>query len=152
MRDEFVDDLRRGRPTLHVHAGEAMAILAGDALTSLAFELVAGAPLPDDRRVPLVAELARATTAMIEGQVHDTLGDLPAALADADVVIASHVGLDGLSSLGDIWNGSITGRHIYLDFRRVPRTEVPSDRAGRINWLMAEWQKVDDWIGQRRDA
>ena len=70
---------------------------------------------------------------------------------DADVVIASHVGLDGLSSLGDIWNGSITGRHIYLDFRRIDRSEVPQDRSGRIEWLMREWQQVDDWIAERLD-
>jgi 1-acyl-sn-glycerol-3-phosphate acyltransferase len=67
---------------------------------------------------------------------------------DADVVIAAHVGLDGLSSLGDIWNGSITGRHIHLDFRRVPRSAVPEDRRQRTEWLMSEWQRVDDWIGE----
>ena len=69
------DDLRRGRPTLHVHAGEAMAILAGDALLALAFEVLAAA----GRHTPgaassLVEELSRATAAMIAGQVEDTLG------------------------------------------------------------------------------
>ena len=34
------DDLRRGRPTLHKHTNEAMAILAGDLMTGLAFELI----------------------------------------------------------------------------------------------------------------
>jgi 1-acyl-sn-glycerol-3-phosphate acyltransferase len=67
----------------------------------------------------------------------------------ADVVIAAHAGLDGLSSLGDIWNGSITGRHIHLDFRRIPRSQVPTDRGERLEWLMDEWQRVDDWIGER---
>jgi 1-acyl-sn-glycerol-3-phosphate acyltransferase len=105
------------------------------------------------KRIKLPAALAAAEKLQftLPPRPAGTLAALEGA-PDADVVIASHVGLDGLSSLGDIWNGSITGRHIYLDFRRVPRTEVPSDRAGRINWLMAEWQKVDDWIGQRRDA
>ena len=68
---------------------------------------------------------------------------------DADIVIASHVGLDGLSSLGDIWSGSITGRHLQLEFRRIPRREVPTDRAERTTWLMEEWQRVDDWIDAR---
>src|SRR5262249_16231573 len=44
------DDLRRGQPTLHIHAGEAMAILAGDAMMSLAFELIAQAPLSETAR------------------------------------------------------------------------------------------------------
>ena len=54
------DALRRGKPTVHVAFDEATAILAGDALQSLAFELLAGAPLPDAARVAMLAELARA--------------------------------------------------------------------------------------------
>jgi geranylgeranyl pyrophosphate synthase len=62
------DDLRRGRPTLHVHAGEAMAVLAGDALLALAFgvlDRVADAVLRDALR----HELVRGTLGMIGGQV-----------------------------------------------------------------------------------
>jgi geranylgeranyl diphosphate synthase type II len=77
------DDLRRGRPTLHIHAGEAMAVLAGDALMSLAFEWLTASD--DDGAVTgrLVRELARATTHMIGGQVYDTLGGLPPAYENA---------------------------------------------------------------------
>lgn len=72
------DDLRRGKPTLHVHAGEAMAILAGDVMVSLAFEFISRADLDAQRRASLTAELAQATTAMIAGQVYDTLGGFAA--------------------------------------------------------------------------
>src|ERR1700686_4721482 len=51
-------DLRRGQPTCHKKFGEAMAILAGDALLTLAFELLAGAPLAYDRRVEIIDEIA----------------------------------------------------------------------------------------------
>ncbi|MEM9295065.1 MAG: polyprenyl synthetase family protein [Planctomycetota bacterium] len=68
------DDLRRGRPTLHVHAGEDAAILAGDALLSLAMEAVAGSEIDPTCVRRLVAEAARATTDMIAGQCYDTLG------------------------------------------------------------------------------
>jgi geranylgeranyl pyrophosphate synthase len=79
------DDLRRGKPTLHKHAGEAMAILAGDVMVSLAFEFIAAAPgLDGDARAALTAELARATTGMISGQVYDTIGGLPANLKEID--------------------------------------------------------------------
>jgi geranylgeranyl diphosphate synthase type II len=68
------DDLRRGRPTLHVHAGEAMAILAGDALLTHAFKLLARGGFAPELTVRLVDELALACERMIAGQVLDTLG------------------------------------------------------------------------------
>jgi geranylgeranyl diphosphate synthase type II len=71
------DELRRGRPTLHVHAGEAMAILAGDVMMSVAMELMIETPLDADARLGLVRELTAGTTAMINGQVFDTLGGFP---------------------------------------------------------------------------
>lgn len=68
------DDLRRGRPTLHIHAGEAMAILAGDAMLSMAFHVLADPePGADSTAAALVRELSEATAAMISGQVEDTL-------------------------------------------------------------------------------
>jgi len=67
------DDLRRGRPTLHRHAGEAMAILAGDALLTHAFRVLA-TTAPAERFGVLAGELAAACEQMIAGQVLDTLG------------------------------------------------------------------------------
>lgn len=67
------DELRRGRPTLHVHAGEAMAILAGDALSSLSFELLAARTADPVLAAALVGELASGCNDMIAGQVDDTL-------------------------------------------------------------------------------
>jgi geranylgeranyl diphosphate synthase, type II len=74
------DDLRRGRPTSHKMFGEAMAILAGDALLTLAFEtLAAEAPayFPAATVVRLVEELGRAAgmSGMIGGQVVDLLSE-----------------------------------------------------------------------------
>jgi geranylgeranyl diphosphate synthase, type II len=68
------DDLRRGRPTNHKVFGEAMAILAGDSLLTLAFEVLGRLPYG----APLVAELAAASGTvggMIGGQVHDIEGE-----------------------------------------------------------------------------
>lgn len=77
------DDLRRGRPTLHKHAGEAMAILAGDAMLTLAFDALGLAEgLGDGLRLALIRELGEGTKAMIAGQVYDTLGGMPASLDD----------------------------------------------------------------------
>jgi geranylgeranyl diphosphate synthase type II len=69
------DDLRRGKPTSHVVFGEATAILAGDALLTLAFEAVAGASdeVPE-RTLRVIQELAHAIgtiRGMVGGQVID---------------------------------------------------------------------------------
>ncbi|MFN3239883.1 MAG: polyprenyl synthetase family protein [Planctomycetota bacterium] len=80
------DDLRRGRATCHKVYGESLALLAGDALLTLAFEGVAAAG------GPAVAALARASgsVGMVGGQVEDlaaegALGDAGGALGDAAV-------------------------------------------------------------------
>ena len=69
------DDLRRGNPTSHVVYGEAMAILAGDALLALAFDLIAECRVhvPAERVLDAVAMVARAsgTRGMVGGQVSD---------------------------------------------------------------------------------
>jgi len=67
------DDLRRGKPTCHRAYDEATALLVGDALQTLAFEVIAAAPLPDARRVEMVTTLARATGSlgMAGGQAVD---------------------------------------------------------------------------------
>lgn len=62
------DDLRRGKPTLHKVFGENIAILAGDALNALAFDLVS---MPDDCRIIRILANAIGTMGMIGGQVAD---------------------------------------------------------------------------------
>jgi len=69
------DDLRRGRPTCHVVFGEAMAILAGDALLTQAFRSLAEFETKDfERKVRIISEVAQAAgtvRALIGGQVLD---------------------------------------------------------------------------------
>ncbi|HET6972862.1 MAG TPA: farnesyl diphosphate synthase [Pyrinomonadaceae bacterium] len=69
------DELRRGRPTCHVRFDEATAILAGDALQTLAFQTIAeDVALDAETRIALIAELARAAATpdgMVAGQALD---------------------------------------------------------------------------------
>ncbi len=72
------DDLRRGRSTNHKVFGEAMAILAGDGLLTLAFSVLARLPADAAIRVRLITELASASgtvDGMIAGQVRDLEGE-----------------------------------------------------------------------------
>jgi len=68
------DDLRRGKPTCHVAFGEAIAILAGDALQTRAFEVLAGLDVPPAATVQIIGLIANAigtVEGMIGGQVLD---------------------------------------------------------------------------------
>jgi geranylgeranyl diphosphate synthase type II len=67
------DDLRRGQPTCHKRFGEAMAILAGDALLSMAFEVLAGQIEPPEVAAACCAALAEAAgpCGMVGGQADD---------------------------------------------------------------------------------
>lgn len=67
------DALRRGLPTVHVKYGQAQALLVGDALQTLGFELIADLPAPSETVVTLVRQLSRATglSGMAGGQAVD---------------------------------------------------------------------------------
>jgi geranylgeranyl diphosphate synthase type II len=68
------DDLRRGRPTCHKVFGDAIAILAGDALQTCAYEVLARIKCPAEARVRIIEQIANSTgtiAGMIGGQVMD---------------------------------------------------------------------------------
>lgn len=80
------DDLRRGQPTIHVKWDEATAVLAGDALQTLAFELLTDPALgTGDNRIALVAGLAKASGA--EGMVLGQALDIAAETATAPLTL-----------------------------------------------------------------
>lgn len=85
------DDLRRGRPTVHKHWDEATAILAGDALLTLAFEVLAAKDTSPnaDIRTALIAGLAKAAGAA--GMVGGQMIDLAALKANLDVAGLTHL-------------------------------------------------------------
>ena len=134
------DDLRRGRPTCHKVFGDAMAILAGDALLTLAFEVLSKLPNVDaERRIRLVAELdAGPVFGVLTEPVGaaDTAGELLGRLAvsGADLLVAT---LDGIES-GE------------LEARPQPHDGVSYapklDRAvARVNWKLPA-QPIDRLI------
>ncbi|MFP1643762.1 polyprenyl synthetase family protein [Pontitalea aquivivens] len=92
------DDLRRGQPTVHVKWDQATAVLAGDALQTLAFELCCDPVLgPADRRVALVAALARASGAegMVYGQALDIAAETATRPLTLDQITALQAGKTG---------------------------------------------------------
>ena len=81
------DDLRRGRPTVHREWDEATAVLAGDALQSVAFELILSSHYGDSEKVALTEGLAIAARHMVEGQALDIAAECaerPLTLAEVE--------------------------------------------------------------------
>ncbi|MFE3838003.1 polyprenyl synthetase family protein [Pseudogemmobacter sonorensis] len=92
------DDLRRGQPTVHVKWGEATAILAGDALQTLAFELLTDAALgPAEVRLALVRALALASgvQGMVLGQALDIAAETAGRPLTLEEITALQAGKTG---------------------------------------------------------
>lgn len=87
------DDLRRGQPTNHKQFDEATAILAGDGLLTLAFEILARDIKPADVALACVLDLASAAgvNGMVGGQMADLQGERPQIAASSDAAGAENV-------------------------------------------------------------
>jgi geranylgeranyl diphosphate synthase, type II len=114
------DDLRRGRPTNHVVFGEALAILAGDALLTLAFEVLARDVRPADVAAESCAVLAQAAgaAALVGGQVADLTHDAESGdLALLEAIHARKTGALFLAALrlGALSAGADRTQHAALE-------------------------------------
>ncbi len=154
------DDLRRGRPTCHKVFGDAMAILAGDALLTLAFQVLAQLPGDAVRKARLIEELAVASGTvggMIGGQVNDLEGEgkFPTAtLLDSIHRAKTGALLRASVRMGAIYAGaddhqlealSRYGEHIGLAFQIVDDildVEMPSEALGKTAGKDAQQHKI----------
>jgi geranylgeranyl diphosphate synthase type II len=155
------DDLRRGRPTCHKVFGDAMAILAGDALLTLAFEVLAKLEgVGAETRISLVNELATASGTvggMIGGQVNDIEGEgkFPTAhLLDSIHRAKTGALLRASVRMGAIYSGASEqqlnaltkfGEHIGLAFQIVDDlldVEQSSEALGKTAGKDAQQKKI----------
>lgn len=143
------DDLRRGRPTNHIVYGETMAILAGDAMVSLAFALLTPGPhQPTDPALAglLSAELATGTTGMIAGQVYDTLGGFPADMDARARLELIHRHKTGALIRASCRMGALAGMWPSVDARRLECLTRYGDAIGLM------FQVVDDILDVEQTA
>jgi len=103
------DDLRRGQPTCHVKFGQAMAILAGDALATLPYLHIARSVRDGTTSSRLINELSEASTAMIAGQTLDTLGGFEDHLTPLQRLESIHHAKTGALIRGACRLGAIAG-------------------------------------------
>jgi geranylgeranyl diphosphate synthase, type II len=155
------DDYRRGKLTSHKVFGEAMAILTGDALLTLAFETLAKMDgVPDDRKTRVIAELATAAGTvggMIGGQVADLEGE--GKPPDAQLLESIHRAKTGALLCASVRMGAIYagadsrqldaisrfGEHIGLAFQIVDDildVEESSEALGKTAGKDAQQHKI----------
>lgn len=130
------DDLRRGKPTCHKKFGEAMAILAGDALLTLAFETLARADADPARRVRIIAEIG-AAAGTVRGMVGGQVADLEAEGKPVDAALLEYIHGSKTAALirAGIVAGAIAGGATDADIERMRRF------GDALGW---EFQVVDD--------
>jgi len=154
------DDLRRGQPTCHVVFGEATAILAGDALQTLAFQTIASLPSPAPTTVAILREIAAAVgtgvgrvggietglpPGMIGGQVMDIEGEHQK--ATAELVEAIHRSKTGALITVSIVAGGLYGlADAVASADTLNRLRRFGERAGLA------FQIVDDVLDVTQDS
>jgi geranylgeranyl diphosphate synthase, type II len=131
------DNLRRGKPTLHIEAGEAMAVLAGDLLLPVAFSQLISDQYDTTQQATLTKILASATSDMVIGQVYDTLGGLPTHLDTRQQLEEIHRNKTGALIQSACEMGAICGGASEDALQAI-------STFGRANGLM--FQIVDDLI------
>lgn len=154
------DDLRRGVPTCHKVFGEALAILAGDALLTLAFQVLSQLDCDAERKSKLIEELACAAgtvSGMIGGQVHDIEGEgkhPDAALLEAIHTAKTGALLRASLRMGGIFAGAdqeqlsaltCYGEHVGLAFQIVDDVldvEQSSEELGKTAGKDAQQKKI----------
>jgi geranylgeranyl diphosphate synthase type II len=105
------DDLRRGRPTCHKAFGEAIAILAGDALQTQAYEVLAEIACPAEARVAIIREIAHATGTM-DGMIGGQVVDLEAEHKKPDLATLEYI---HRSKTAALITASVVSGGIYAD-------------------------------------
>lgn len=139
------DDLRRGQPTCHIAFDEATAILAGDALQCLAFEVLANSPLPvmtSDTRIRMVQCLSQAsgTAGMAGGQALDLAAEgQQLELADLEKIHRHKT--------GQLIRASVLMGAMVVDKVDSGRIDALDQYADAIGLAFQVWDDVLDVIG-----
>lgn len=130
------DDLRRGKPTNHKVFGEAMAVLAGDALLTLAFETLSKAAIEPARRVRVIAEIANAA-GTVNGMVGGQVADVEAGGKPVDAATLEYIHRSKTAALirASIVAGALAGGADDADVERL------REFGENIGWA---FQVVDD--------
>lgn len=96
-----------------------------------------------------MADRAEQMTHVLAPRPGGVLAALDAA-PGVDVLLVAHTGMDHLFTLGDLWRSIPMDKRLSMGWWRVPRADVPDDRAERIEWLYDWWERIDQWVETHR--
>ncbi|MDX6433600.1 MAG: hypothetical protein QOE54_5966 [Streptosporangiaceae bacterium] len=114
---------------------------------------------PDRRRraIRRLVRLHRHREAIRAGRMPNVMPPRPGgtlaaidAAPEADVIFVAHSGLEHLRSVRDIWRHLPLRHVVHAHWWRVTAEEVPGERAAQVEWLYAQWERVDAWIGAQQ--
>ncbi len=115
---------------------------ATPAMRARVLEKIEASPTATDEQREAARKLSHVLPPRLEGVLALLDAD-----ARADVIFMAHTGFESVRSLADLRRGSLVGAHVRVSLWRCPRAEIPEDRDGRVRWLNAQWQRVDDEVG-----
>ncbi len=92
-----------------------------------------------------LAVQARALTNVLPPRLGGTLALLEAA-PGVDAVFIAHRGMEFATEYRNILRGGLIGRRVEVRIWRVPAAAIPASREARIDWLFAQWGRVDRWV------
>ncbi len=101
-----------------------------------------------EKRDPEHADAARHMRHLLPPRPAGTLALLDGA-PDADIIILGHVGFEPFGTIGKIFGGIGAEHPVRVAAWRHPRSTVPTDEAGRIDWLFDRWLELDEWIDEQ---
>jgi 1-acyl-sn-glycerol-3-phosphate acyltransferase len=136
---------------LAVDLGEDEGVLIYPEGTRHTAEKLARAQATIRERQPHVAPMADRLHHLLPPRLGGPLALMDEAGGRADVVFCGHVGLDGFEYISDIWSGGLVGTTVRVKFWRHAGASIPAGEDERIAWLYAQWQVMDDWIGEQRE-
>jgi 1-acyl-sn-glycerol-3-phosphate acyltransferase len=104
-----------------------------------------------DAQSPGLADAARGFTNVLPPKPGGVLALLDA-LPGTDCVIFAHTGLEGLAKVKDVLSGAIVRSTVRIRCWRIPAAAIPPSADQRLQWLFAEWKKVDTFVGNTTET
>ncbi len=101
-----------------------------------------------ERKDPEHADAARQMNHLLPPRPAGTLALMEGA-PGADIIILGHVGFEPFGTIGKIFAGIGADHPVRVAAWRHPRSSVPEDQAGRIDWLFDRWLELDEWISKQ---
>jgi geranylgeranyl diphosphate synthase type II len=143
------DDLRRGRPTCHVAFGEAVAILAGDALQTYAYEVLSRLACAAEARTRIIEEIAHAT-GTIDGMIGGQVLDLEAehTRPDAKTLEYIHRSKTGALITASLITGCLYANATATELQRVREFGRPAGLAFQIADDILDVTQTSEQLGK----